>query len=278
MAHRFEEYVRPQTVDEATRLLAAPDARALAGGTALLAHRPASARVVVDLQDLPLDFVRQDADGLHLGALTTFETLTGDPMVRAIGGGLVAHCARFSAAFTERQAATVGGTLAAAGWNDLLLAFMATDGWARVAWSGGEEVIPVDDLVRDRQAWLELGTLITEVLIPIQPESARYGYKRISRTPRDRAIVAGAVGIGRDDGGCVTGARVAVGGASATAMRLAGAETELNGRALNLNEIAQVAETARRAVEPAGDWLASAEYRREMTAIAVRRALERAIT
>jgi len=224
------------------------------------------------LQALPLDYVRRDADGWHIGALTTLQSLAGG-VIGGAEGALLARAAVLSATHTERQSATIGGTLAYAGWNDLQVALAVTDAWARVTWSGGVEVVPCDDLARERQLWLDRGTLITEVLVPPQPEGARFGLARVSRTPRDAAIVAAAVRVARGSDHRVCGARVAVGGAAPTVLRLATVEMLLDGRGLNDSESQQAGEAARQAVIPSGDRIGSAEYRRAMAAVLVRRAL-----
>lgn len=268
--------MRPKTIAQAVKALEAPDAFALAGGTYLLGRDMPAARTVVDLQSLPLAYLRADRDGLHVGALVTLEGLARGAEGAGSAADLLKRAAAFSAQFTERQAATIGGMAAAPGWCDLDIALIAVDAWARVIWSGGVEVVPYDVLARDRQAWLDRGTLITELFIPHQPEGARFGLARVSRTPRDRAQVAVAVRLARQPGRRIGNARVAVGGAVPRALRLPDVENMLEGRALNDSEILQAGETARRAVHPDGDAFASSEYRQAMAAVLVRRALAEA--
>src|SRR5439155_2785051 len=86
---REVEYARPETVDEAVRLLASRDnARPLAGGQSLvnvMKVRVASPDVVVDLNRIPeLREIRAPGDGsLELGAMVTYTELIGSAEARA---------------------------------------------------------------------------------------------------------------------------------------------------------------------------------------------------
>src|SRR5438552_19002809 len=89
MLLREVEYVRPSSLDEALRLLAADDgARPLAGGQTLLnvmKARAAAPDVLVDLQDLDeLKGIELAADGtLVLSAMVTYNDVIGSAEARA---------------------------------------------------------------------------------------------------------------------------------------------------------------------------------------------------
>ena len=87
MLLREVEYARPETVEEAIRLLGADEgARALAGGQTLMnvmKARVASPDVLVDLNRLEeLRRIARSGDGgLELGAMATYTQLMLDPAV-----------------------------------------------------------------------------------------------------------------------------------------------------------------------------------------------------
>ncbi|MEP7198258.1 MAG: FAD binding domain-containing protein, partial [Chloroflexota bacterium] len=176
-------------------------------------------------------------------------------------------CAELSAQFTERCAATIGGTLASApSWHDLLPALLLTDAWVLIRSAESQSLVPLDVLLGNRRAYLTPGSLITEITVSPPPADARCAYQRVSRTPRDRATVSVAVRSGRD-------ARVAVGGASQIAMRARATEQVLSGRPLTDELSAQAAMQLQAECDPPSDHIASAEYRRAMLGVLLRRAL-----
>jgi len=105
---------RPETVEEAARLLAEPDARVIAGGTALLTNlrlglgKPAS---LVSLERIPgTDKIEVLAQQMRFGACVTLARLAVDTAVRASLPAL-AEAALTVAGPAHRSAATLAGNL-----------------------------------------------------------------------------------------------------------------------------------------------------------------------
>jgi xanthine dehydrogenase YagS FAD-binding subunit len=111
--NRFE-YVRADSIADAVGALAAPGARALAGGTNLvdlMKYDVAKPARVVDINRLPLKEIEPSADGgLTIGALVTNSGLAWDPRI-AEGYPLLASAILAGASPQLRNAATTGGNL-----------------------------------------------------------------------------------------------------------------------------------------------------------------------
>ena len=108
-------FVRPSSLDDAARELAADGAQALAGGTDLLPNLRrglGEPRALVDLSAVAgLAAIERRADGgLRLGAMVTLAALAGDDGVRA-GWPALARAAGLVAGPTHREAATLAGNL-----------------------------------------------------------------------------------------------------------------------------------------------------------------------
>ena len=107
--------VRPASLEDAARELAAEGAQALAGGTDLLPNLRrglGTPRTLVDLSAVAgLEAIEHRADGsLRLGATVTLATLAGDEQLRA-GWPALAQAASLVAGPTHREAATLAGNL-----------------------------------------------------------------------------------------------------------------------------------------------------------------------
>src|SRR6185295_3631891 len=111
--HEFSLH-RPQSIGAAAALLAAPDARVIAGGTDLvsnLRHGLGKPRTLVDLAGLPgMGAIGLKEGSLTLGACVTLAQLARDPQVRAQFPALC-EAAKAVAGPGHRSSATVGGNL-----------------------------------------------------------------------------------------------------------------------------------------------------------------------
>lgn len=186
-------YHRPGTIADALALLAQTEGGAtiLAGGTALNGLPSQTPLDVVDLQGVGLDSIGSNGDRLEIGAMARLSDLVDSYFVPA----LLQDLAKREAPNTLRNAATVGGTVAAADpESELLAGLLAFDATVSVAQYNGSESIPLADLLADRSR-LGLG-IITSVIVEVGGDATA---ERTGRTPADRPIVM-AVGRRADDG------------------------------------------------------------------------------
>src|SRR5213082_702246 len=126
------EYHWVENIDEALLLIARTDTKTvpLAGGTYLLGLDDQSIQGVVDLRDLELAYINEDAKGVHIGAMTTLQMMVDSPVLKDLVTGLLSRAAQASS-FSRliRNSATLGGTLATglASQADLLTALAVLD-------------------------------------------------------------------------------------------------------------------------------------------------------
>ncbi len=111
-------HVNAQKVNEAVRLLKnrGAKARLIAGGTGLLGALkdkiiPVYPETIINIKTIRnLDYIRQDAKGLRIGALAGLEDIVNSPAIRKEYGLLA--CAAESVGTPQiRRMATVGGNL-----------------------------------------------------------------------------------------------------------------------------------------------------------------------
>lgn len=108
------EHLDAPDVRTAVELLREPHTQAIAGGTDLLTEMKERLRTPERLVNLKtirgLNEIREDSDGLHIGALVTLDGLERHPLVRQ-RFSIIAEAAAVAATPQLRNAGTVGGNL-----------------------------------------------------------------------------------------------------------------------------------------------------------------------
>ena len=274
--------VEPESLTEAFDALARLDdeARLVAGGTALVPmirlglvkpDRLISLSRLSDLTEIRLDA----GSGLELGAMATHADIERSDLVRS-GWPLLGEAVRRVASPAIRSSGTIGGNLAyAEAASDPAPALLCLDAEVRVAGPGGSRSVPIARFFRGfYEAALEPGEIVTAVRVPPPPPGARSGYvKFTSRSAEDKPLVGVAALVVLDAAGRCVEARIGLGGAAPTPIRTHGAEQVLRGEALSDVAVRDAAEAAAHEAEPLSDLMGSADYRREMIRVWVRRLL-----
>lgn len=281
--HPFE-LIQPESVAEAVAALGGADgeARLCAGGTALVPmmrlglikpERVISLHRVSELTQLT-------AEGgiLRLGAMVSMAHIHRAPLVRS-GWPLLAEAAGRVATPAIRSSATVGGNLGyAEAASDPAPALLCLDAEVEIAGPGGERSLPLSRFFTGfYETALGPGEIVTAVRVPACSAGARSGYvKFCPRSAEDKPLVGVAALLLLDpaSGRCLE-ARLALGGAAPTAIRAARAESRLRGEVLDDGAIREAAEAAAAEADPLSDLMGSADYRREMVRVWVRRLLAR---
>jgi carbon-monoxide dehydrogenase medium subunit len=276
---RAFELHRPATVVEASALLAAcPEAALYAGGTELLLLMKAGLvrpPEVIDLKRIPELGELGEGDGtLAIGATVTHRTLERSPLVRArwpLVAGVAAHVANVRV----RNVGTVGGNLAFADpHSDLAALFLLFEATVRLASTTGSRELPLEELVRGPyDTTRRPDEVLTGVHLRAWPGRTVGVYVKFGLHERPTLGLALALTVDEDDR--ITAARLAVGCVSPRPHRVAAAERALVGRPLDAPPDGFAA-LAAAAVEPVGDLHGGADYKRELTRVFARRALEAA--
>ncbi len=249
----------------------------LAGGTDLIVNKDPRIEYLIDITRLPLDYIKSDKNGMRIGALTTFRELETSPVFKKDPYNVLAEAAHLSGHVSQRNMATIGGNICSAvPSGDLLPPLMALSAKARVVGPTGEKVVPLDEFFTGpKKNIMKLNELLVEVQLPKQPSKAAGSFLKLSRTHVDLALVNAAVVVPLDARGTCKGARIVLGAVAPTPLRAKDAERMLDGK--KPKEISgiidRVAEAAADATKPISDIRASAEYRRQISAVLVKRAL-----
>jgi CO/xanthine dehydrogenase FAD-binding subunit len=244
------EYRRPDSIEDALKLLGRSEPVTLPLGGGSFLNRPSEDEfAVVDLQSLGLDKIEEKGNKVQIGAAATLQALLNFPnsdpaLIKVI---------RHEATYNIRQVATVAGALVAAdGRSPFATAMLALS--AQLLLLPGDEDISLGDLLPLGHKKLK-SRLITQIVIPT---NVKIAYEYVARSPADLPIVCVCVvqwPSGRT--------RVALGGYGKSSM------LAMDGPQPDGAEIA-----ARDAYSEVGDHWASAEYRSDVAAILTKRALQ----
>jgi carbon-monoxide dehydrogenase medium subunit len=261
------EYARAESVDHAVALLGgADDAKLLAGGHSLiplLRLRFGRPSLLVDIGRLgDLRYVREDGDGIAIGAMTRHADLARDPLLR----DRCAVLARAAAGIGDpqvRNRGTIGGSVAHADpASDLAAILLTLDADFVASGPEGERTIPASGFfVEPFLSALGPHEVLTQIRLPAVERGVYLKYVRRAQDWATVGVAAAAV-----DG------RVNIGLASmgATPLRAGVAEQALADGALPDD----AAEHAAEGTDPPSDVSGSGEYRAHLARVLVRRALE----
>jgi carbon-monoxide dehydrogenase medium subunit len=276
-------YLEPASLDEALALLAqyGEEAKLIAGGTGLvnlMKQRLVRPAFVIGLRALkPLAGCTEDGT-LRIGALTTIGAIEASALVRR-NAPLLAEACGHVATVRIRSMATLGGAMAHADPNlDTPPALIALSAHVVARSQRGERKIPVEQLFTGYfETVLAADEIVTEILVPDQPGGSGTAFvKFLPGTQDDYATVSVAVRIALDQNGVVEDARVALGAAAMVPVRATAVEAALAGRATDEKNFREAAPLVLDAIDPIADFRGSAEYKRKMAVIHLRRTLAEA--
>ncbi len=244
---QLKAYHRPPNVAEALQLFARPDVKTaiIGGGTSLVARLDEQIEEVVDLQAVGLTELTYRPNYLNLEAMVRLQTVVDDPRAPT----LLRQTAYQAGPNTLRHAATIGGQVVEGkAESELLAALLVYETTVQLETLSGEKNLALADFwlyppwVEGKRDWL-----VTAISIATSGQTAS---ARVARTPMDSPIVA-AVARRRKDGTI----DVALCGVAKTPVLVD--PTHLQAQ-----------------IDPPSDFRGSAEYRREMAAVLVKRVLQ----
>ena len=272
------DYHKASSVAEAIELLEANDgAKLIAGGHSLiplLKLRLARPPVLIDIGSIPdMKGITLNNGTVRIGALATHWDIASShevehacPMLAEVAAGIGDP--------QVRNRGTIGGNVVhadpASDWPAVLTALNAQlviqgpGGSSRTATPSEFFGIPFEPN-------LAANEVLTAVEVPIFSANQHAEYAKVAHPASGYAVVGGAVVVTMDGDRCTT-ASIVVGGLVPVPVRAASVERALTGQTLNVENIMaasnQVANDL--GTDVIGDFYASAEYRRAMTAVEIR--------
>ncbi len=277
------EYYQPQSLDEAFGLMEKYEGRAryVAGGTDAMIRvkqKIWQPDALISLRWIgELSGIKKTGNSLQLGSMTLWREIETDPLVASHCSAL-AEVAPMVANPQIRNMATVGGNLCnAAPSADGAPPLMVMEAVLTVAGPYGEREVPISDFFQGPgQHCMQPDEVLTAIVIPEMPVHTGMAFLKSGRVTQDIAVANVAVYIQMEDGVCKK-CRVAAGAVGPVPMELQGVEAFMEGKEITPDLLLEIQDKAAGEVTPITDVRSTENYRRTITGVMVKRALEQAI-
>lgn len=272
------EHFAPKTLKEALILLDKyqDDCKVICGGQSLLVlmrQGLVAPPYMVDIKGISeLSYIKDEKDGLKIGATTTHRAIEKSPVIKKKCPVLAKMETRL-ASIQTRNWGTIGGNVCHGDpAGDPLPVLIALGATLTMAGSKGKRSMPAEDFCLDYfETALEPGELLTEIALPVVPPNTGTAYTKFNVIESDLATVGVAVTVTLGAGDSCQDIRIALGASAPTPIRPKKAEAILKGKKITDALLAQAGEAAATEADPISDIYASEEYRRELIKVLVPR-------
>jgi CO/xanthine dehydrogenase FAD-binding subunit len=274
------DFVQAMNEGEALEKLTGPEAIVpLAGGTNLMVNlkrAPLDAELLVDLSRIEsLQSIAEGNGAVSLGSGVTF----ADLLEWRPGGAIEALMRPMAEAFAGpliRNLATLGGNICdASPAADVSPPLLALSAKVNLESAGGAtRVLPLEEFFLGVRRTARRGDeLLTSIELPRPDPADQAFYYKLGKRKADAISIVSIAIVLRRKSDKVEHVRIALGAVAPVAMRAPEAEALLLGNELSERTIFAAASAAAAEVSPIDDFRASADYRRRMVEVLVRRGL-----
>jgi len=278
------EFFERETVEAAVQILATHGTKAeiLAGGVGLLVamrQHEIEPQCVVSIQGIQqLNYIEGDhAKGLRIGALATLRDIELSALVQRDYPLLHEAIHQIHSIQVKNMGTVVGNLCSATPASDVAPPLFVLGAGLKIASLAPERVIPIESFcVGVNQTILQPGELVTEISVPRSPDNTYSAFLKLSNLAADIAKVNVAVMMTVTNNTCQD-IKIAIGSVAPTIIRAGKAEEALKGEKLDEKVITKAAEAAAEEAKPITDVRSTAEYRKEVTKVLVRRAINKAL-
>ncbi|MBP1696744.1 MAG: CoxM [Deltaproteobacteria bacterium] len=280
------EYFAPKTVEESLSFLSQykEESKIIAGGQSMLVimrQGLLAPENVVDIKGITaLDYITYDEkEGLRIGALTTHRAIEKSPIIQK-HFGVLSEMERNLATIQTRNWGTIGGNLCHGDpAGDPAPVLIALDAKLKLKSLSGERIITMEEFSKDLlEVDLKPDEMLIEIQVPAKRPHTGIAQEKLMVMQGDAGIVGAAVSITlKPEDGICEDTRVVLSNAASVPLRVREAEKRLIGKVISSHLLAEVGEVASAEADPPSDLHASAEYRREMVKVFVKRAAAKAL-
>lgn len=272
-------WYRPQTLAQALELLSSKRPKVVCGGTDLFVNwsMRQGASTVTDWMDIgqlaELKQIRQDNEGLHIGAAVTASEIAESPVCQQVAA--LQKAARVVGGWQIQNRASIGGNIAnASPAADMVIPLAAYQ--ARVNLSSVESsrsILLTDFIEGPRKTQLADNELITSVFIPNQVLGVPQTFLRHDQRGGTDISLVSVAAVVKGTEQHPEWMQIAVGAANYKPVYLPDLHQFLKGSGTFAARLEQIADLYAEHCHPISDVRASAEYRLAMVKVFLKRAV-----
>ncbi|MCR4962804.1 MAG: xanthine dehydrogenase family protein subunit M [Firmicutes bacterium] len=230
-------------------------------------------RTLIGIRDIDaLSGIKFSRGKITIGAGTTISEIANSALLAKKAPALF-QAANDFADPTTRNSATIGGNIAnASPAADTAPPLLALKAEVIIAKKGSKRRVPMEDFFLGvNKTVLEKDELILAVEFSANPHSAFY--KVGLRNAMAISVVTAAASVRKDRDGKITDVAIALGSVAPKPVRAYNAEKAVLGKKLDDKVIADLMKAVAKDISPIDDVRASAEYRKDVAPVIVKRVL-----
>jgi len=271
------EYFEPKTPEEAATLLARyKDATILAGGTDLFIKMKQGLiepKVIIRVKQP--SFIEERSDGFHIGAATKLRTIEKSEAVIAKFQALF-EAIRVIGSVQIRHMATLGGNICnASPAADTAPPLLVMGAEVKILGASCTRTVALKDFfLGPGKTALSKSEILTEVHIPTPRPHTGTSFIRLSRASMDIAKISIAVMLHLDTNKRISDVRIALGSVAPTPIMAIKSADLLKGNQLTRETLNRASQSVAEEIRPITDIRGTAEYRKDVSQVIARDAIE----
>jgi len=275
------EYIAPNSLKEISKLLKRLKGKAalIAGGTNVIPDLRAKTiqpQVLIDISHLKnLSYVKEEKRRIRIGGLTPINELASSKIIRKVTPILSEAADQLGNPLVRNRATIAGNLVHASPAADTAVPLLALEATVILAGDGKPRQIPIDQFFRGvNQTALKADEILKEISFQKPNSNARLAYSKLGRrNAMAISLVSVAVLLEMENGKCKK-ARISLGAVAPKPVRAYGIEEMLEGKEITEKLIEACCEHVQKEINPITDIRASAEYRRAMASVLLRRLIQ----
>ncbi len=280
MLSNVQEYYHATSLRDALRRLRKGEPEIpvpVTGAFHLIASKLRAATCLVDISGAGVDSIAIAGKKIVIGGAATFQQIATSEPLHQVLNGVLPKSARTYSTIIQRNTTTLQDALFGyATYFDLWTALVALD--AQVTVHGtARKLVPLHQFFSpENRAVLSNQEIATEFSFKLPGGDTGASLQRLALTDGDVVAILNVVAVLKLSGKKCAEARVAVGGGLPDPVRLNSIEQELAGQRLDRSLVETLSRRVPDLIQPVSDLRGSAQYRKQIGAVLVRRAIEAA--